>query len=297
MFALFMLTLLGAVATANDARGRDAEGVVARAHRAENTSLITVHYDCDGSIDPKFSQPVSLGHNAEETIGVGQWGMTYFTVTTDVFKNGAPYEKTYHVVLGSRNQEGARATIYGPRDENDEDAVLIRLEKGWVWASSHKPSNWIGTAGRSGNVRVVDAGGPGRPGVTDDPAVAWNPYRLIRVNYTWGGAEATEYIYHLEQRVNNLERAVIYNLDAHTARHTSKQVGTFRHKPVQEGYFSVATGKGDLGSPKKIVVDKEREAFVNYVRCRLKKITEPSNKNHCKAQHDEAVREDCSPSK
>lgn len=253
----------------------------------ENTArpILVHHYDCDGELLRGYREPRMIEDGGKVTITTAPRGLTYFTIYTDYLKPDHTSErKAMHFVLGSMNDEGAEAVVYGRIEESDHETALVSLEQGFLWVSSSKPTNWQGAPPNYERADYADPGNPGRP---DDPIVGWSLYTLIRSQFTWAGAVATEYIYWIESKARSREQVVLYNLEATVTSHSEHEGGgSFGHTPIKKDEHSRFTRERGIGKGEQ-TRDRYDQNFVKYVKCRVDRIREHiDGRNTCKDSHD-----------
>ena len=245
------------------------------------------HYNCGDTLLEKYAQPAVVPEGEVVEIATKGKGLAYFTVYSNfTTQTGATSPKVMHFVLGSLDDSPARAFVRGSIDAASTDETLVYLDQGFLWVSSSKPVNWGEPLPEPEYRRTLDAGEPGRP---DEPTVGWSLYTLIRAQATWAGAVATEYIYWIEQRGNQQNRIVLYNLENVETRHGSTKDVDAGESAVlkKDQHARYVRGQG----LKKATDTRDRydTNFVKYVRCRVEQIRE----------HDESARcdnhADCAP--
>lgn len=249
--------------------------------------ILMHHYDCDGVLDSRFTTPAMLSDDAVITLSTPAYGLSYFTIYTDyITDNGTASRKAMHFVFGSMNREQAKVLISGRIDQTNHETALVRLESGFLWVSSSKPKNWELDPPNYERGGFLDPGNPGRP--NDSPIVGWSLYTLIRSQFTWAGAEATEYIYWMENKARGQEQVVLYNLEDTTTKHRlTKLANPKDHVKVSKDQHSRYRAGRGLGKakPNQNTYDLN---FVKYVSCRVGAIRRHiSNcEDCCKASHD-----------
>jgi len=280
-FAFALLALIGSFA----AQSRAAEQALSQ----PGQPIITVLYDCDSVFDPKFASPVIVPDGRQTVISVTGRGIVYFTITTEFHTpDGEPETKTMHFVLGAYDANGGKVRVQGRFDEDNTEAALIKLDRGWIWMSSDAPENWRGTARAESSASFDQAAEPRPFGMDSDPAVSWSIYTLLRTRYTWAGAVGTEFIYRVERSSGGDETVVLYNLDEHsTAHHSYRQAGKFGKHDLGDGQYSRSTKRGDVTPGKPIADRAPDKAFADYVQCRVSKIVRHPDTAECGKHHKE----------
>ena len=248
--------------------------------------ILMHHYDCDGVLDARFTTPTMLDDNGTIELTAPAFGLSYFSIYTDYINDeGTTERKAMHFVFGSMNRDEARVRISGRIEDDDHGTALVRLESGFLWVSSSEPENWEAQPPNYEQAGFIDPGEPGRP--NDSPIVSWSLYTLIRSQFTWAGAEATEYIYWMESKAPGREQVVLYNLEDTMARHRpAKRAPKGEQIDVSEDEHSRYKAGRGIGEAKPNSATYDLN-FVKYVRCRVNSIRKHrDNQNDCKANHD-----------
>lgn len=272
-----------------------ASGVALADVAAPGQPVLTVHYDCDGAIDPVFKDPLIIPDGKQRRVTVTGHGTVYFSITTQMHKPGeTPAMKTMHFVLGTYDGQQGQVRIQGRKGKSDREAALVELDRGWLWSSSSKPPQWSGGAGTSTAARVDQHAEPGPTPLNTTPSVSWSIYTLLRTRYTWAGAIGSEYIYRFESVSGPNETVSLYNLDRdHTAFHSYSLAASPKKHDLSQGTFSRSTKRGDAKPGQPTDQSATDKAFVRYVRCRVDQIKSQPEKPECAAHHESAKRGAC----
>lgn len=285
VFAVIVFTAFAGSAASGTGDSVGSSGVAGTIHEIGQPE-VTLLYDKDGSPEIPLNRVRVIGDNDPRlTFKVSGDNTIYFvieTLYTDRKRGeagGTVRHAELHYVLGGHRGSGGVAHINPRFAENDRDAALVEVDGGWLWVSDTPPENWrgAGAAGSGGNMARVGESLQ-QQASANSPALSWSIITLIRSIHSWGGADATRFIFRVEGG-GSTQTASLYNRPNPASAKKStgilsytRRSGAQESSRASEGVHMKAVGKTGLKEKKTTSGVKAERAFVEAVDEKIAKL-------------------------